>query len=445
VRAIGAATPSQHHVMPRLTHIITAALVLLVAAIPLVSQAQPGIELPYWRPYDQRGINVFEAPKQDTVPYQGMQLRWGVAFAQQFQGLSHRNTPTVVDGEVVNPIIEIGPGFNLATANLNLDAVLAPGVRVNLVTYLSSRHHPEAWVKGGYLQVDEMPFLRLDALDNLFQYVTLRLGHFEINYGDAHFRRTDNANAMWNPFVGNYIMDSFTTEIGGEVYVQHAGFLGMVGITGGEISGRVDRPDDRAPSIFAKVGVDRQVNPDLRVRLTGSAYTSAKSINNTLYGGDRAGSRYYLVLEAPGASPVAAFTSGRINPGMRDKITAFQINPFVKFHGLELFGIIESASGRAANETEDRTWNQYAAEAIYRFLPNESLYLGARYNRVEGPLASGTDVSVDRLQVGAGWFPTPQILLKAEYVTQKYTDFPAPDRLHEAEFNGFMIEGVIAF
>ena len=52
------------------------------------------------------------------------------------------------------------------------------------------------------------------------KYVTLRVGHFEINYGDAHFRRTDNGNAMYNPLVGNYILDAFTTEIGGEAYLR---------------------------------------------------------------------------------------------------------------------------------------------------------------------------------------------------------------------------------
>ena len=54
----------------------------------------------------------------------------------------------------------------------------------------------------------------------LMQIATLRVGHLEINYGDAHFRRSDNGNALYNPFVGNYIMDAFTTEIGGEVYLK---------------------------------------------------------------------------------------------------------------------------------------------------------------------------------------------------------------------------------
>jgi hypothetical protein len=30
----------------------------------------------------------------------------------------------------------------------------------------------------------------LGALNNLMKYATIRVGHFEINYGDAHFRRS---------------------------------------------------------------------------------------------------------------------------------------------------------------------------------------------------------------------------------------------------------------
>jgi hypothetical protein len=54
-------------------------------------------------------------------------------------------------------------------------------------------------------------------------------------------------------------------------------------------------------------------------------------------------------------------------------------------------------------------------------------------------------VSVDRWQMGGGWFVTPSILLKGEYVTQKYNDFPTADIRHGGKFNGFMIEGVVAF
>lgn len=402
----------------------------------------------FFRPYDKDGISVFETTKADTIPFEGLKLRWGANFTQQFQSLSHSNTAERVldaEGKDANQLIKLGSGFNLATANLNLDAQLADGIRVSLVTYLSSRHHPEAWVKGGYVQVDKLPMLNSALIDNIMQYVTIRAGHFEINYGDAHFRRSDNGNALYNPLVGNYIMDAFTTEIGGEVNFQHQGWLAMAAMTGGEIQGSIVRPDERAPSFYGKLGYDTKVNDELRLRLTGSMYTTSKSLNNTLYGGDRAGSRYYLVMEPATASAAANFSSGMFNPGFRNKVTAVMINPFIKYQGLELFGTYETATGSAVGETTDRTWNQWAVDALYRFLPEENLYVAARYNTASGQLVSGEDASINRLQAGLGWFLTDNILLKGEYVSQQYLDFPQTDIKHGGKFNGFILEGVIGF
>ena len=41
------------------------------------------------RPYDARGINVFETPKPDTEAYTGPSLDIGAAFTQAFQSLDH--------------------------------------------------------------------------------------------------------------------------------------------------------------------------------------------------------------------------------------------------------------------------------------------------------------------------------------------------------------------
>jgi hypothetical protein len=407
----------------------------------------PSVRIQYFRPQDQRGLNVFEAPKDPGAPYNGFVLDFGAAFTQQFQALEHSNQadPRTVDGIDANQLIDIGTGFNNAAANLYLNAQLAPGIRVALTTYLSSRHHPEAWVKDGYLLIDESP-LGIAALEEVMKYATLRLGHFEINYGDAHFRRSDNGNAVFNPFVGNYILDAFTTEIGAEAYLRSKGAIAMLGVTGGEIRGNVTRPDDPGLTYLGKVGWDGQIAPDARFRLTGSIYKTDKSINNTLYGGDRAGSRYFMVLENTQATDAAQATSGLINPGLRSEVTAFQINPFFQYRGVELFGVIEQAEGRAANETELRKWNQYAADLVYRFLPYDQAYLGARFNRAAGPLQGMTsDVTVDRVQLAAGWFITPNILLKGEYVTQQYDDFPTTDIRHAGEFDGFVMEGVVSF
>jgi hypothetical protein len=407
----------------------------------------PRIEIQNLRPSDKRGLNMFEAPKNDGVPYTGFKLNWGAAFTQQFQNLEHSNTAAerIVNNVNANQLVGLGAGFNNATANLNLNAQLYRGIRVSMTTYLSSRHHPETWVKDGYALIDASPIDHA-LLHKLMEYVTVRAGHFEINYGDAHFRRTDNGNAMFNPFVGNYIMDAFTTEVGGEVYLRHNGWLAMGGVTGGEIKGQVTRPNDRGFAYLGKLGYDKQLNDDLRVRLTGSMYTTDKSVNNTLYSGDRAGSRYYSIMENTTATEAAQAWSGAIQPGFRSKVNAYVINPFVKYQGLEFFGNYEQATGRAANETADRTWNQVVGEGLYRFLQDESLYLGARYNYATGRLQNmNADVSVNRWQVGGGWYVTPLLLTKLEYVVQKYNDFPALDIRNGAKFKGLMIEGVVAF
>ncbi|MBA3900241.1 MAG: hypothetical protein H0X62_08550 [Bacteroidetes bacterium] len=424
-------------------------LILIVSAMPVFSQMRSDSTMQFWRPYDKRGINVFETGKQDTVPYDGLKVRIGGNFTQQFQAIDHNNDAVPVlnqDGRDINQLMNIGPGFNTATANLNLDVQLTDGIRMNMITYLSSRHHPDAWVKSGYLQVDKLPFFNNQFIDNAMEYLTFRVGHMEINYGDAHFRRSDNGNAFYNPFVGNYIMDAFTTEIGGEVYFQSRGFIAMAAMTGGEIQGTVMRPDDRAPSFYGKLGYDGQVTDNLRLRLTGSAYHTDRSLNNTLYAGDRAGSRYYMAMENQMASPAANFTSGRINPVMNSQITAFVINPFVKFHGLELFGNLEQSTGRTAAETESRSWTQIGADLLYRFGNNENFYVAARYNTVSGELVGTRDnVTIERIQAGMGWFVTKNILAKVEYVNQQYNGYRNTNILHGGRFNGVMIEGAVAF
>jgi hypothetical protein len=414
---------------------------------PAVSLA-PAIEIQYMRANDKRGINVFETPKEAGAPFEGFKLNFGAAFTQQFQGLGHSNTaaPKVTNNVNANQLMQIGHGFNNASANLFVNAQLAPGIRVALTSYLSSRHHNETWVKDGYLLIDESPF-DVPALKNLMKYLTVKAGHFEVNYGDAHMRRSDNGNAMYNPFVGNLIMDAFTTEVGAEVYLRANGFLAMQSVTGGEIKGNILTPDDRAPAYITKLGFDRTFGDDVRFRLTGSRYANSKSPAGTLFAGDRAGSRYFYVLENTAATSSAQASSGLINPQFRRSVTAYQLNPFVKVRGLELFGVIEQAKGtNSATEVGERTWNQYSAEAVYRFMGDEKMFLAGRYNSAEGELVGMTEkVGSDRTQFGAGWFLTPNMLLKAEWVTQKYRDFPTTDIRNGGKFRGWMLEGVVAF
>ena len=423
--------------MKTITQYFALALMVLLA-MPAMSQSKR--DLDNYRNPDQRGINQFEAPKDSISTFDGLQVRIGGASTIQFQDLDHENS-----GNVSTPVLEkIGGNFNLATANLDLDVVLYDGIRMHLRTYLSSQHHPEAWVKGGYIQIDKLDFISEGFAEGLMEHMRIKIGHMEVNYGDAHFRRTDNAMALYNPFVGNYLMDSFTTEVGAEAYYFSNGWLGMLGVTNGKLNQSVENPETTSPSFVAKLGYDNYISEDLRFRLTGSVYHTAQTASAYLYSGDRAGSRYYLVFtDVDGNGD--GFRAGRINPGLKNEMTSIMINPFVKYGGLEFFGIYERAEGKASSETDERVWNQYAGELLYRFGSDEDFYVGGRYSLVDGELQSGDNVDINRLQLSAGWFMTKNILMKLEYVNQEYNDYPVTDIHSNGKFNGVMVEAAISF
>ncbi len=404
----------------------------------------------YYRLPDQRGINIFETSKADSLTFDDVRVRIGGGFAMQFQGLSQQNN----EGNLA----ELGTDFNLPTANFNIDAQLADGVRMHMRMYMSARHHNEAWIKGGHMQIDKLDFVKPGFLENVMKYTSIRIGLDEINYGDTHFRRSDNAQALYNPFVENFIMDAFATEAFGEVNIQKSSFLAVLGISNGKLNQSVIKTPttDNKPSLYGKLGYDNQINPDLRIRLTGSVYTNqGTSTGSNLYGGDRAGSRYYHVLRTvPDADGVAQYADfdGRYNAKFT-KLTAFQINPFVKYKGLELFGVYELADGSedilqgGSVVTTAGDFTQLAGEVVYRFGNREQFYLGGRYNTISGKQRedASSDMRIDRYNLAAGWFLTRNILTKVEYVDQEYIGEAWTGRFAGAAFNGVVLEAVIGF
>ncbi|WP_220628151.1 hypothetical protein [Confluentibacter sediminis] len=423
-------------------------------------------------PRGKDGINVFDV-KKDNVEFKGISIDLGGSFALQFQAIDQFNDqpatqPAPISGYRLN---NLQNNLNLPTANMVIGAQLADGVRVNLDLYLAARHHHETWVKGGYLQIDKLDFIKKDLLANFMQYATIKIGQMENNYGDAHFRRSDNGNALMNPFVGNNIMDAFITEPGIEVYYNRSGFVSMLGVTNSKLNQNVAEVKATAPgqnttispSILAKLGFDKQINEDLRLRLTGSYY-HVSNISSNLYSSDRAGSRFYSVMTHDAYTGVAGAVAsnfdaesnkdtGRFNPRFGNWATSIMVNPFIKYQGLEVFGTIEVASGGDKKGTDDkRTVNQFAGDVLYRFGTNENLFVGAKYNTVSGKLANAdaNDISINRFETSVGWFMTNNILAKLAYINQDYKDFSQytggnPEDLYGGNFKGLMFEAVISF
>jgi len=243
-------------------------LAILLGAATIAQAQQPAMQ--FFRPYDKQGINIFETNKTDTTTFTGLHIRLGGNFAQDYQSLTDQNTAAYfrtskTDSTNANALDPLAGGFNLAMANMYLDAQLDDGIRANVTVYLSSKHHNESWVKNGYLQFDKLSFLHSDLINDVMKYLTIKVGDLEVDYGDQHFRRVDGGNGVYNPFVENYIMDEFATEIGGEIYFHHeSGFLAMLGATDGMLnptvvaSNKIDSvtksPNAYNPAFHAKLG-----------------------------------------------------------------------------------------------------------------------------------------------------------------------------------------------
>ncbi len=448
--------------------------IFTVAAALLVSSAMFG----QLRPTDQTGVNVFETPKTDTQ-FTGPKVEFGGSIAMPYIALTNSNAVTEQNpAKNSQALFKNSPNFALSMANLDIKSYLADGVSLQVTLYLASKHHNETWVKGGYVQFDKVPFIKLDLLDQIMKYTTIKVGQMDVNYGDAHFRRSDGGCAIYNPFMENYIMDEFATEIGAEADVNYNGIIGVLSVTNGNLNPSLALIDTTAastkysnglhnPSWIAKIGYDKQLTEKFRARITGSVYFTEGALSNTLFGGDRTGSNYSAIMynAAPGTG--TAF-GGRFNPGLSDKLTTLMGNLFLKYKltdglAVESFSTIESAAGRTAAEATDRHASQFATDLIFRFGKAENFFLGVRYNTVTADAVAvkavapvgtvlGQDavpaysIGISRLAISGGWYVTKNIMAKVEYANQKYSGVPNVNYiLNGYEFHGLSAEAVISF
>jgi len=438
-----------------------------LSLIPINAKAQETIQ--FFRPNSQQGINVFETSKLDTVKFTGLKVKIGGNFELTFQALGQSNTaiPLTKPGFTgnVNSLIPLTHAFQLPMANLNVDVQLADGIRMNLTQYLASRHHEDTWVKGGYIQFDKLLFLHSDLIDQIMKSVTVKIGQNDVDYGDQHYRRSDGGNTIFNPFVENYIMDEFSTELGAQFYYHDkSGVFAMAGITDGElnetviagskIDAKTGQPNRYDAAFLGKLGFDKQLNKDFRIRISGSFYTVNSCNSNTLFGGDRTGSHYFNIMENQAVANATTLNdavdysafSGRLNPGFSEEVHTYMGNLFLKYKGLEFFGTAENATGRGITETTNRWATQYAGDVVYRFPENkENFWVGFRYNTVTADLAGIGDVKINREAGSLGWFMTKNIMMKAEYVNQEYLNYPNTNILNGGKFHGVMLEASIGF
>ena len=375
--------------------------------------------------------------------YMGLQTAGRLQYLEE-NDVTIRGTPTN----------DLEPAFQTAWGNLSFMAEIGDGdILVFADLYLSSRPHAsQTYGNEGYMLFRRIPgesdvsdFLN----DSIFRHVNIKAGHFEIDFGDAHYRKTDNAWTSRNPLVGNYLINPDVEEIGVEVFSKPHWPVGwLVGVTSGTTTENLNEGRGMA-AVHGKLWWE----PNDDFRISASAYyvdhsdnppSGAGSTSGRLFSSSRAGGVYGGVWGG-GNQP------GDLTVGADELVTALQGDvtwspgPW-EFYGN--LGWVEDAdpNGSLPGEPTER-WVYGAAEAVYFF--NQRTWLAGRYSFGQADDVKGADSDgrIHRIQAGGGYWLTRNVLVKGEYVYQFASGFDDAEGLvagvdigNDPSFNGVIME-----
>jgi predicted porin len=371
------------------------------------------------------------------------------------QALSHENVYNT-KGE---QLAKVSPGFQNAFGDLGFIGKFGKNGEIELVfdMYLSSRNHPsQTYGNEGYIIMRGVPenLQSLKFLEPVLKKVDLKAGHMLVDFGDAAEHRTNNAIAQKNPLVGNFVIDPNIVSIGMQASSKPNGRYGwLVGVSNGTTTedwnvGRglayngklIFYPVKSVRTSVSYIGTDQSDNPT----------KSAGGSSMQMFTGNRSGERYAGVLGG-GQAP------GNVFPQAGEKFSAAQFDvTFNNGSPIELYGHYgitqdKDINGTAAGTPEEK-WNYFAGDVVYRFTP--AVYGAVRYSNASTSMLGGvaSDGKVDRIQVGGGLWLTRNLLVKMEYVNQKYDGFAVGQIVNNGiqawrnpSFNGVISEVSFSF
>ena len=390
-----------------------------------------------------------------------MDLFMGLDTVGRFQYLTQGNVKDTVGSDSVLPG-QLSPGFQTAFGNLSFLADFDKQMEVYFDMFIADRphqDHPQG--DEGYILLRSLPDPLGDTplVKAVFDTIDVKAGQFELDFGDAHYRRSLNATVQRNPLIGNYVIDPRDTEIGMEVSSDEGRFPvnWLVGVGSG--SDTEDFQKNHGPSLHGKLWA----YPLKQLRTSSSIYwvdqsktPSGSSSRTNLFRANRSGGPYAGVLDNSSAP-------GEVFPVTGKRVLATQVDATwegdpVEWYGH--FGWVQDGDNNGNLSGSPRTsWLYYAAEGSYHFTPRlygALRYSGAAAQRLVAAADSSRDVGSDglvhRIQLGGGYWLTKTVLLKGEYVYQLYSGFSSTgsqvsgvDVWRHPHFQGVLAEASFAF
>jgi len=374
----------------------------------------------------------------EIARYQDMHLYIGLDTVGRFQFLHQANVDVKgVDQGGINP------GFQTPFADLNFLATIPGKLDVYFDSYIASRPHPSTtYGHEGYMVFKGLPApFDTGGFKQLFDYINVKVGAFDLDFGDQNYRRSNNAIVSRNPLIGNAIVDPNVEEIGGEVYSIKGPIYMLAGLGSGTTTEHFDFGPE--PGVHGKVW--GYPLPDLRTSISGyyaNLSNSSTAFEDTnLFAASRSGGVYAGVFQG-GDSP------GQITPAAGKDVTAVQGDATWNHWPFEIYSNV----GWTSDSSYEERWTYGTVEPVYHITP--ALYVAARYSVAVAGAVNGVDSNGwgDRIQIGGGYFFTENLLAKMEYVFQQYHNFAAEDGLvsgvdaaRDPRFDGVVMEVSFSF
>lgn len=353
-----------------------------------------------------------------------LELWIGVNTVGTFQALDQKNAFNAKN----ETLGETDPGFQTAWGDLKFGLFYGEKKDIEMFfdVYLASRPHPsQTYGHQGYLLIHNLPDpIAVPFVNNALKYVDIKVGAFEIDYGDQWMHRSNNADVQRNPLIGNFVLDPNSTEVGGEIITKPNRWGGaLVGVASGTTTENFS--EGRPLGYHGKVWI----TPVKPIRASFSIYdvdhsdTAPRSSGGsgaTIITGNRSGERYGGILGG-GQAPGGVLTNIGKDVTMWEAAVTADFGRAIFFAD---YGRAEDndVNGSLAGKPRE-SWNYYAAQGTLKL--TEKFYGAARYSVAEADeLATrSSNGKVARYQVGGGYWVNKYLLAKLEYVHQNYDGF----------------------
>ena len=399
---------------------------------------------------------------EDMKFYIGLQsvgrAQWLTQRNASFSGMAGANPDQNTLGDPVGTYPGLDPGFQTPNGNLEFFATIPHKLDIYFDLYLASRpDEDKVYGDQGYMVFKQLPGpFSKGPLGDLFKYINVKTGAFDVDFGDQNYHRTNSGFAQRNPLIGNYLVDPNTEEIGVEVYSIKSPIHWLVGLTNGSTRGHFTSPSTYGsrPAVHGKI----RMYPMRDLRWSISAYYSNLDGYSTANGGQPPGAgeghNQIMSLIRSGGVYAGVFGGGwdgdpgQITPLNGYDVQAYQTDLTWNHWPWEVYSFI----GWTQDSTYGERWLYGSAEATYHITP--ALYLAGRYSYAVAGAVNGISSNgwVDRIQIGGGYWLTKFMLAKLEYVYEQYNNFnpnvgdvDAVDAAQNPEFNGVVMEVSFGF